>query len=56
MRGLAAAQPAAWGGAYLLPLALRLLVFSGYQQYLLDLIVTNIVLTVGLNTVKGFAV
>ena len=36
-------------------LALPLAVANGYQQYLLDLIMINIVLAVGLNIVKGFA-
>ena len=44
-----------WGGAFLALLALPLLVRNGYQQYLLDLIMINIVLAVGLNIVKGFA-
>ena len=33
----------------------RWLVANGYQQYLLDLIMINVVLAVGLNIVKGFA-
>ena len=36
-------------------LALPLAVANGYQQYLVDLIMINIVLAVGLNIVKGFA-
>src|SRR5882672_3324069 len=53
---LAALHPLqAWGGALLVLIALPLLVLNGYQQYLLDLIMINVVLAVGLNIVKGFA-
>jgi len=45
----------AWGGALLILTTLPLLVFNGYQQYLLDLVMINVVLAVGLNIVKGFA-
>jgi branched-chain amino acid transport system permease protein len=44
-----------WGAAFVALLALPLAVFNGYQQYLLNLIMINIVLAVGLNIVKGFA-
>jgi branched-chain amino acid transport system permease protein len=44
-----------WGAAFLVLLALPLAVLNGYQQYLLDLIMINVVLAVGLNIVKGFA-
>ena len=44
-----------WGAAFALLLALPLAIANGYQQYLLDLIMINIVLAVGLNIVKGFA-
>jgi branched-chain amino acid transport system permease protein len=44
-----------WGAAFVVLLALPLAVANGYQQYLLDLIMINIVLAVGLNIVKGFA-
>src|SRR5438105_445672 len=52
---LAALHPAvAWGAAFLLLLALPAAMPNAYQQYLLDLIMINIVLAVGLNIVKGF--
>lgn len=41
------------GVAVLIPLPL--LATNGYQHYLLDLILINIILAVGLNVVKGFA-
>ena len=44
-----------WGAAFALLLALPLAIANGYQQYLVDLIMINIVLAVGLNIVKGFA-
>ena len=44
-----------WGGAFVALSALPLAAANGYQQYLLDLIMINIVLAVGLNIVKGFA-
>jgi len=44
-----------WGAAFVALLALPLAVRNGYQQYLLDLIMINVVLAVGLNIVKGFA-
>jgi branched-chain amino acid transport system permease protein len=44
-----------WGAAFVALLALPLAIFNGYQQYLLDLIMINIVLAAGLNIVKGFA-
>src|SRR5215471_2577616 len=53
---LIAAHPGiSWGAAVAVLLALPLAVANGYQQYLLDLIMINIVLAVGLNIVKGFA-
>jgi branched-chain amino acid transport system permease protein len=53
---IGAAHPGfAWTAAFLVLLALPLLTMNGYQQYLLDLIMINIVLAVGLNIVKGFA-
>jgi branched-chain amino acid transport system permease protein len=52
----AAAHPLCrWGAAFLVLLALPLATANGYQQYLLDLIMINVVLAVGLNIVKGFA-
>src|SRR6516164_5417799 len=44
-----------WGAAFALLLAFPLAIANGYQQYLVDLIMINIVLAVGLNIVKGFA-
>jgi branched-chain amino acid transport system permease protein len=52
---LAAHPLLAWGGAFVVLLLLPLAVLNGYQQYLLDLIMINVVLAVGLNIVKGFA-
>ena len=53
---LGAEHPAVlWGAAFVLLLGLPLLTLNGYQQYLLDLIMINIILAVGLNIVKGFA-
>jgi branched-chain amino acid transport system permease protein len=53
---LAAAHPGyGWGAGFLGLLLLPLAILNGYQQYLLDLIMINIVLAVGLNIVKGFA-
>lgn len=53
---LAAAHPGyGWGAGFLGLLLLPLAIANGYQQYLLDLIMINIVLAVGLNIVKGFA-
>ena len=50
------AQPGyRWGAAFVVLLALPLAIANGYQQYLLDLIMINVVLAVGLNIVKGFA-
>jgi len=52
----AAAHPGyRWGAAIVVLFALPLAIANGYQQYLLDLIMINIVLAVGLNIVKGFA-
>jgi len=52
----AAAHPGyRWGATVVVLLALPLAVANGYQQYLLDLIMINVVLAVGLNIVKGFA-
>ena len=44
-----------WAVGFAVLLALPLLVLNGYQQYLLNLIMINIILAVGLNIVKGFA-
>src|SRR5262249_33844628 len=53
---LAAVHPGyRWGATFVVLLALPLAVQNGYQQYLLDLIMINVVLAVGLNIVKGFA-
>src|SRR5205823_1824750 len=53
---LAALHPAvAWGAAFVVLLVLPAAMPNAYQQYLLDLIMINIVLAVGLNIVKGFA-
>jgi len=54
-RAIAAHPGCRWGAAFVALLALPLAVANGYQQYLLDLIMINIVLAVGLNIVKGFA-
>jgi hypothetical protein len=52
----AAAHPGyRWGAAFVVLFALPLAIPNGYQQYLLDLIMINVVLAVGLNIVKGFA-
>jgi branched-chain amino acid transport system permease protein len=45
----------AWSAVLVALLALPLAITNGYRQYLLDLILINIVLAVGLNIVKGFA-
>jgi len=56
LKRLTAAPPAVlWGGAFVVLLVLPALTLNGYQQYLLDLIMINIILAVGLNIVKGFA-
>jgi ABC-type branched-subunit amino acid transport system permease subunit len=53
---LAAVHPGCgWGAGFLGLVLLPLAILNGYQQYLLDLIMINIVLAVGLNIVKGFA-
>jgi len=44
-----------WGAGFAALLLLPLAVLNGYQQYLVDLIMINVVLAVGLNIVKGFA-
>jgi branched-chain amino acid transport system permease protein len=44
-----------WGAGFAALLLLPLAVPNGYQQYLVDLIMINVVLAVGLNIVKGFA-
>src|SRR5215469_13563351 len=54
-RAIAAHPGCRWGAAFVVLLALPVAVANGYQQYLLDLIMINIVLAVGLNIVKGFA-
>jgi branched-chain amino acid transport system permease protein len=56
LKRLTTAHPAVlWGGAFAVLLVLPALTLNGYQQYLLDLIMINITLAVGLNIVKGFA-
>jgi branched-chain amino acid transport system permease protein len=56
LKRVTAAHPAVlWGAAFVLLLGLPALTMNGYQQYLLDLIMINIILAVGLNIVKGFA-
>jgi branched-chain amino acid transport system permease protein len=56
VRRIAAAHPALpWAAGFAVLLALPFLVLNGYQQYLLNLIMINIILAVGLNIVKGFA-
>jgi len=54
-RAIAAHPGYRWGAAFALLLAFPLAIANGYQQYLVDLIMINIVLAVGLNIVKGFA-
>ena len=44
-----------WGSGFLVLLALPWLTFNEYQHFLLDIIMINIILAVGLNIVKGFA-
>ena len=55
MRATSARQVAPWlvGLAVMIPLPW--FAFSDYQRYLLDLILINVILAVGLNIVKGFA-
>lgn len=45
----------AWAAGVALLVPLPLLAVNNYQQFLLDLILINVILAVGLNIVKGFA-
>jgi branched-chain amino acid transport system permease protein len=55
MRATSARHLAPWLIGFVLLVPLPWLAFNDYQRFLLDLILINIILAVGLNVVKGFA-